>query len=228
MKTKVYNLIILDESGSMSCVTKQTINGCNETINTIKSTQQKYAANQEHYISIYAFQSNGNVPSRYLVKNIPASAAEHISDSDYSPWGATPLYDAVGSCLSELKLMANKGTDVLASVTIITDGEENSSTQYTQHKVHGMISQLKELGWNFNFIGANIDVKATAQALAIDEDNAISFDQSEEGTQQMFSNLAKSHACYFDDVACNEAAPMSAEEKIEVRKKASKGFFRKK
>ena len=108
MKTKVYNLIILDESGSMSCVTKQTINGCNETINTIKSTQQKYAANQEHYISIYAFQSNGNVPSRYLVKNIPASAAEHISDSDYSPWGATPLYDAVGSCLSELKLMAIK------------------------------------------------------------------------------------------------------------------------
>ncbi|MDE5657116.1 MAG: VWA domain-containing protein, partial [Muribaculaceae bacterium] len=170
MKTKVYNLIILDESGSMSCVTKQTINGCNETINTIKSTQQKHDASQEHYVSIYAFQSNDNVPSRYLVKNIPASAAEHISDSDYSPWGGTPLYDAVGSCLAELKLMANKGDDVLASVTIITDGEENSSTQYTQHKVRAMISQLKELGWNFTFIGANIDVKATARALDIDED----------------------------------------------------------
>lgn len=226
MKTKVYNLIILDESGSMSCVTRQTINGCNETVNTIKSTQQKHSDSQEHYVSIYAFQSNCEVPSRYLVKNIPASAAEHIGPDDYRPWGGTPLYDAVGSCLAELKLMAKKDGDTLASVTIITDGEENSSTRYTGRKVRDMISELKELGWNFNFIGANIDVKTAAAALAIDEENALQFDQSEEGTRNMFSHLAESRSRYFDCMACEETAPMSMEERIEVRKKASKGFFK--
>lgn len=225
MKTKVYNLIILDESGSMSCVTNQTIGGCNETINTIKSTQKKYADTQDHYVSIYVFQSNPDVPSRYLVKNIPASAAEHISGDDYSPWGGTPLYNAVGSCLSELKLLAKKDADVLASITIITDGYENASTCYSRVKVANLISELKELGWNFNFVGANIDVKAAAGALNIDQENAVAFDQSEEGTRQMFKSLNQSRSQYFNDLACEESPEMSLDQKKEIRKKASKRFF---
>ena len=62
--SEIYNLIILDESGSMSCVWEQTISGCNETINTIKAAQNKFAENQKHFVSIYAFQSAGNRPSR--------------------------------------------------------------------------------------------------------------------------------------------------------------------
>ena len=58
MKTEIYNLIVLDESGSMGCVRNQTISGCNETINTIRAAQEKYADTQEHFVSIYAFQTN--------------------------------------------------------------------------------------------------------------------------------------------------------------------------
>lgn len=229
MKTKVYNLIILDESGSMSCVTKQTIDGCNETINSIKSTQETNAESQDHYVSIYAFQTNDRVPSRYLVKNIPAAAAQHISGDDYQPWGSTPLYDAVGSCLAELKLLAKKDADVLASVTIITDGAENSSRQYDAARVRNMISELKELGWNFNFIGANIDVKAYAASMNIDQSNAMAFEQSEEGTSAMWDHLARSRKAYFCDMANAEAAQpnMCEEERIEMRKKASRSFFKK-
>ena len=74
MKTEIYNLIILDESGSMDCVKKQTISGCNETINTIRMAQEKYADTQLHYVSIFAFQS-GSVPSRYIIKNEPIDDA---------------------------------------------------------------------------------------------------------------------------------------------------------
>ena len=69
MKTEIYNLIILDESGSMSHVKRQTVSGCNETINTIRSAQEKFADTQTHYVSIYAFQANDKIPSRYLIKN---------------------------------------------------------------------------------------------------------------------------------------------------------------
>ena len=95
--SEIYNLIILDESGSMDCVTRQTIAGCNETINTIKSAERKYEGSQKHFVSIYAFQSEGNRSSRYIIKNEPAEKVNHITGEDYEPWGYTPLNDAVGA-----------------------------------------------------------------------------------------------------------------------------------
>ena len=184
MKAKIYNLIILDESGSMCGVTRQTIEGCNETINTILMAQGKNAETQEHFVSIYAFQACGSKPSRYLIKNVPAANTKHINADLYTPWGSTPLYDAVGSTLADLKAVTQGDETAIGSVTIITDGMENASTQYTLAKVAKMIEALKELGWNFNFIGANIDVKATAQSLNID--NSLEFAQDEEGTRAMF------------------------------------------
>ncbi len=67
MKSQIFNLIILDESGSMSFVTRQTINGCNETLETISAVQEKFAETQEHVVSIYAFE-DGRRPSRYIIK----------------------------------------------------------------------------------------------------------------------------------------------------------------
>lgn len=196
MKAKIYNLIILDESGSMCGVTRQTIDGCNETINTILMAQGKNADTQEHFISIFAFQANGSKPSRYLIKNAPAANAKHINAEQYTPWGATPLYDAVGSTLADLKAVTQGEELAIGSVTIITDGMENASTHYTLQKVAKMIEALKELGWNFNFIGANIDVKATAQSFNID--NTLEFDQDEEGTRIMFEKERKSRMSWID------------------------------
>lgn len=180
--TKIYNLIILDESGSMSLVTSQTISGCNETIQTIKATQGQMGNSQQNYVSIYAFQSGK--PSRYIFKNVPASAAMEIGRKDYQPYGGTPLLDAVGSCLADMKATIGDRSDAIGSITIITDGEENSSTRYTLSQVAKMISELKERGWNFNFIGANIDVIKTAAAFNID--NHMEFSADVEGTKKMW------------------------------------------
>ena len=117
MTTKIFNLIILDESGSMSCMHQQTINGCNETINTVKTAQKKFAESQEHFVSIYAFQSDGDRESRYLIKNIPVQQVNHITSNDYEPWGATPLYDAVGATLTDLRRKVSKEESAIGSVT---------------------------------------------------------------------------------------------------------------
>lgn len=190
MKSEIYNLIILDESGSMCGVKAQTISGCNETINTIRAAQKKFAETQHHFVSIFAFQSAGELPSRYLIKNAPIAEVEHLTDGQYCPNGCTPLYDAVGGTLSDLKAVTRGNRLAIGSVTIITDGMENASEHYSRQKVSQMIESLKELGWSFNFIGANIDVQATAQSLNID--NAMEFQQDAEGTAAMFAKESRS------------------------------------
>lgn len=228
MKQQIYNLIILDESGSMDCVCRQTISGCNETINTIKSAQRMYADTQEYYVSIFAFQGNEERPSRYLIKNVPASDVNHITPEDYKPWGSTPLNDATGSTLVDLKATVACSENAIGSVTIITDGMENASVKYSTERVARMIQALKEIGWNFNFIGANINVAETAKSYHID--NALEFQQDEIGTQEMFKRENKSRMSYYsrmnDVQECCMATPdMCANERILMAKAASANYF---
>lgn len=185
MKTTIYSLIILDESGSMDPFQRSTINGCNETLNAIRNSQMEFGETQDHYVSIFLFQSGSTLPSRYLVKNAPIAEVRNITTDDYQPYGCTPLFDAVGSTLIDLKSVVKERELAIGNVTIITDGEENSSRIYSGERVARMIKELKELGWNFNFIGANIDVKRWARSLNID--NFLKFQQNEEGVKEMFA-----------------------------------------
>ena len=222
VKTTVFNLIILDESGSMSGCTNSTISGCNEVINVAKSLQQKLADSQRSFMSIYAFQDGGPVHSRYLCKNADTLSAKAITNADYRPWGNTPLYDAVGATLIDLKAVASTHEDATAVVTIITDGYENSSTHFDFHRIAKLISELKEMGWTFNFIGANIDVNKEAGKLGID--NAMAFENDEKGTADMFEAYSKKMESFMNERACEEEN-MSIAERIERRKKVSKNFL---
>lgn len=223
-KTTVFNLIILDESGSMSSCVNSTISGCNETINVAKQLQVNNTDTQRVLMSIYAFQSNGPVPSRYLCKNLPVADVKHITGQDYQPYGCTPLFDAVGSTLVELQAIAATHQDATGIVTIITDGMENSSTHYDLKKVTALIDQLKELGWTFNFIGANIDVDMMSRQLHID--NKMAFSSDERGTHAMFSKFSSDMMDY-EAERINAECCMSQEDRVAYRKGRSKGFFRK-
>lgn len=221
-KTKVFNLIILDESGSMGCVWNQTISNCNETIESIRGIQRRYGDTQDHLLSIYAFQDGGK-PSRYLLRNEPVAQARKITRKDYEPCGCTPLFDAVGLTLTDLEAIAETHDDAMASVTIITDGEENSSSRYSGADVAKLVSRLTEKGWNFNIIGANIDVDALAKDMNIE--NAYAFQQTDEGMRKMSEKLNASRARMYACMAAEEARPCSAEEKRKLRKNRNKGFF---
>lgn len=223
IRTKVFNLIILDESGSMACVWAQTISNCNETLQTIFSAQKEFYATQDHFISIYTFQDAGPLKSRYLLRNRPIAEARMLTAKDYRPNGCTPLYDAVGETLTDLEAVAETHDDAVASVTIITDGEENSSRRYSGSDVAKIISRLKEKGWNFNIIGANIDVESLAKDLHID--NTLKWEQTQEGTSSMGKKLNESQRSYYRAMAEEEQMPMSMEEKISRRKMRNKHFF---
>lgn len=223
IRTKVFNLIILDESGSMDCVWAQTISNCNETLQTIFSAQKEFYATQDHFISIYTFQDAGPLKSRYLLRNRPIAEARMLTAKDYRPNGCTPLYDAVGETLTDLEAVAETHDDAVASVTIITDGEENSSRRYSGSDVAKIISRLKEKGWNFNIIGANIDVESLAKDLHID--NTLKWEQTQDGTSSMGKKLNESQRSYYRAMAEEEQMPMSMEEKISRRKMRNKHFF---
>lgn len=221
-KTVKFNLIILDESGSMNSLKKATISGCNETLNLIRSLEEKYADKQRNLVSIYVFQSGSDIPSRYLIKNRPITEVNDITETDYRPWGATPLLDAIGTTLTQLEMIAETHQDATGSVTIITDGYENDSREYSWEAIHKIIGRLKEKGWNINFIGANIDEKAVAARLNID--NTSRFEASEDGVKKSFANFRCCINKYEDDRMANET-DMTYEEKIAYRKKRASGFF---
>lgn len=223
-KTKVFNLIILDESGSMSCVHQQTISNCNETIQSIRGTQSQFGDTQDHLISIYTFQ-NGGVPSRYLLRNAPVAEAREITTRDYRPNGCTPLFDAVGTTLTDLEAIAETHDDAVASVTIITDGMENASKRYTGPDVAKLISRLKEKGWNFNLIGANIDVEELAARINID--NSYTFRQTTEGMKEMSTAFNLSRHTMFSRMHEEENPYTTQEEKRKLRKQRSMSFFKK-
>lgn len=220
-KTAVFNLIILDESGSMSCVTKQTISGCNETLNTIRSAAEKYP-NLNQFVSIYAFQDGTSIPSRYLLCNETVDKVKDITDKDYKPWGNTPLLDAVGKTLTELQMVAATHADSTGMITIITDGYENSSRQYTWEQVAALISQFEEMGWTVSLIGANIDVKEMSSKMRIS--NSMAFEQTPEGTIYMNQLRNEAMACRMAEYD-EESRISDAEARLRLKKARMKKFF---
>lgn len=195
MKTRVFNLIIVDESGSMRCIERQALSGLNETLQTIRKAQEKYPE-QEQIVSILPFES-GNI--RLLRDKVSINEIEDLKDDEYNPGGCTPLFDAIGIGISSIKKSVSDDDSVL--VTIITDGEENASREYSGKAIASMIDELKkEKGWMFTYIGANQDAVKVAMSMNIG--NALNFEQSEEGTAEMFRRERKSRDRFMKVNAC--------------------------
>lgn len=192
---RVFNLIIVDESGSMSIIRKQAFTGMNETLQTVRQMQKKYP-DQEQRVTLVTFDT-GHTTWHY--DNTAASRTKDLSWRAYCPGGGTPLYDAMGKAISKVNAQVQDGDRVL--VTVITDGEENSSEEWTLKMIRTMIEKLKKQGWTFTLIGTdNLDVETMARSFAIDEH--LEFQQDEEGTRAMFARERRSRERYN---ACVEA-----------------------
>lgn len=218
-RTKVYNVIILDKSGSMSSITKQAVDGVNETIASIKRSQEKHPE-QDNLLTLVAFCGCEN---KKIYEHCPIDEVKPITSKDYSPCCMTPLYDAIGNTITTIHgLMDDKS---IASVTVITDGYENASREFFQKAIKSLIEAYKNEGWMFAYIGADHDVEAVSFSLSID--NNMRFEKSKKGVRHMFS---KFHACR--DSFVEEAASMmsyedfSDEEKRKRLRESSKGFFK--
>ncbi len=177
---RVHNLIIVDESGSMSVIRKQAFTGMNETLQTVRQMQKKYQ-NQGQRVTLLTFDTDHTT---WHYDNVPAQRTKDLSWKAYNPSSGTPLYDAIGKGISKVNAQIEDGDHVL--VTIITDGEENSSEEWTLKMIRTMIEKLKKQHWTFTLIGTdNLDVEAMAHSFAIDEH--LEFQQDEAGTKEMFA-----------------------------------------
>ena len=186
---RVINLIIADESGSMSVIRDTTLAGLNETITTCQKMQEKFPT-MEQRITHITFDSNH---TKEIFDNIPALEAKPLSQKDYVPGAATPLYDAIGQAITKTYAQTEKTDNVL--VTILTDGEENSSTEFDLKMVKRLIDKQKEQGWTFTFIGTDdLDVEGMAHEMGIK--SFLSFSRNYESTSKMFSKDRASRAIF--------------------------------
>ena len=222
-KTQIYNLVILDKSGSMESIRKEAIDGYNETLGSIKSTQLKFMDTQEHFVSLAAFCDCG---IDMIYDMTPIKDAEKLTKEKYDPCCCTPLFDAIGKTVKTLKKKIANVEDSAVLVTIITDGYENSSKEWDGKAVAKLIDECKEEGWMFSFIGAGEDVVKVATTISIT--NTMVWENTSEGTKKMFDdeNDARTHFC-----CCLEEPSMrmmSHAEKILAKKELSKRYYEKK
>lgn len=180
---------ILDESGSMSSITESVISGFNEYLLGLKKSNYKF--------TLTKFDTTG-IRTPYV--NVDIKDVEPLDMKSYQPGQGTPLYDAVCETIIEVEKEAEDKQPVL--VAIMTDGEENSSKEYTQTQLKKMIKRLEAKGnWTFVFMGANQDSWATAQLMGIQKGNVANWQATTRGTGQAFSAMAMSNTAYEMSIA---------------------------
>jgi len=189
-KHQVHNLIILDESGSMGSIKKTIIQGFNEIVQTVKGIEKEFPE-QEHFISLVTFNGFGNKILHFID---PTSKLEQIDETRYKPDSMTPLYDAMGFSFAKLRKVLENQTDYNVLVTILTDGEENASKEYTGIAIKKMIEELKLNRWTFTYIGTDHDVEKFAASISIT--NTIHFQKNEPNMKLMFAKENSSRANY--------------------------------
>ena len=176
---------ILDKSGSMHGLEKDTIGGFNSMLDKQK------AAEGECRVTTVLFDSSCTV----LHDRIDIAAVRPMTDEDYCAGGSTALLDAVGTTIDKIrnvqKNSAEEGRAEKVLFVIITDGMENASHRYTYDQIKKMISRQKErYGWEFLFIGANIDAAEVAGRVGIARERTANYRSDSMGTQVLYESLA--------------------------------------
>ena len=190
MKERIRNnvtelVFILDRSGSMSGLEADTIGGFNAMIE--KQKKQK----GECYVSTVLFDGVSEV----LHDRVRLSEIKPMTDKDYTVRGCTALLDALGGAIHHIgnvhKYARPEDVPENTMFVITTDGMENASRKYSSEKVKAMIERQKQkYGWEFLFIGANIDAVETAARYGIGADRAVNYNADKKGTNIVYDTVA--------------------------------------
>ncbi len=176
---------ILDRSGSMSGLEADTIGGFNSMMEKQKKTGEKA------FVSTVLFDDEIDI----LHDRVPIDKVEILTDEQYFVRGCTALLDAVGGAIHHIgnvhKYARKEDRPDKTIFVITTDGMENASSRYSYEKVKKMIKrQQKKYGWEFIFVGANIDAYAEAQRFGIRKDRAVNYVHDGLGTKRLYGGLS--------------------------------------
>ena len=197
-KHQVHNLIILDESGSMESIKNTIIQGFNELVQTIQGIEKQFPE-QEHFISFVSFNGLGQKLLHFMD---PVSKLKKIDDKTFNPDANTPLFDALGFSINKLKQSLQGQNDCNVLVTILTDGEENASKEFSGSAIKELIEELKQNRWTFTYIGTDHDVEKIAISLSIN--NTMVFEKNETDIKRMFMKEQSARANYSKKIRFNQ------------------------
>lgn len=192
MKKGLTELVfILDKSGSMAGLEKDTIGGYNTMLKKQKETEG------EAFITTVLFDSGYEL----LHDRIAIQAVNFIGEKEYQAGGSTALHDAIGKTIRKIGNAQKNTAEAYRAenvmFVIITDGEENASRFYSAEKVRAQIERQKsKYGWEFVFLGANIDAAETAGHLGIAPNRAQRFHSDGEGTQLNYRVVSEAVATF--------------------------------
>lgn len=195
MKKGLTELVfILDKSGSMSGLEKDTIGGFNSMLEKQKAPQD------ECRITTVLFDNNYFL----LHDRIDIHAVSAITEKEYYVGGSTALLDAIGKTIDKIvNVQCNTAEDFRAEkilFVIITDGEENSSCKYSCEEIKKMIELRKEKNnWEFIFLGANIDAIKTAGRFGIGSNRSANYLSDKTGTKLCYEAVSKSVSAIRND-----------------------------
>ena len=191
-------VFILDRSGSMGGLESDTIGGFNSMLRDQKKKEGKA------FVSTVLFDHESIV----LHDRIPVENVPEMTDSDYTVRGCTALLDAIGDAVKHIgnihKYARPEDVPEHTMFIITTDGLENASRRYNSKEIKALIEKKKKLGWEFLFIGANIDAIETAGRYGIDSDRAVNYHADSQGTAAVFRAVNKAVG------AMRACAPLSA------------------
>ena len=187
MKKNLTELVfILDRSGSMSGLESDTIGGFNAMI------EKQKMQDGECIVSTVLFDDESKViHDRVSLDNI-----KPMTEDDYFVGGCTALIDAIGGAIHHIgnvhKYARPEDVPENTIFIITTDGQENASHRYSSDKVKQMIERQKDkYGWEFLFIGANIDAVETAKRYGIDRNRAVNYNADAQGTSVLYETVSK-------------------------------------
>lgn len=206
MKKNLTEIVfILDRSGSMSGLEADTIGGFNSMI------EKQKKAEGEAIISTVLFDNASEV----IHDRVDVRSIKPMTDNDYTVRGCTALLDAIGGAIHHIgnvhKYARAEDVPEHTMFVITTDGMENASRRYDSEKVKKMIERQKDkYGWEFLFLGANIDAIETAMHFGISEDRAVNYHSDSEGTQLNYEVLSEAICA----VRCS--APLGADWKKRI------------
>ena len=191
-------VFILDKSGSMHGLEKDTIGGFNSMISKQKKLDGKCL------VSCVMFDNSCEV----VFDREPLEDIRDMTDDDYVPGGCTALIDALGGAIKHIgnihKYIREEDVPEHTIFVIITDGMENASHKYTSDKVKKMVKKAeKEKGWKFLYLAANIDAVKTGSVIGIKEDRAVNYKASSKGTAHLY------------DAVCGAVGAMRCNMKVE-------------
>ena len=181
--------VILDRSGSMESICDDTIGGLNAFV------EQQKAGFGEATLTLVQFDSQD--PYEVIHHFMPIGDVPALTRQTYVPRGSTPLLDALGRGINDIEASIGKLNDderpEKVIIAVITDGQENSSREFSKEQVEKMIkSKSSEAGWEFMFLSADLNAIEDAQRLGFSRDATVAFEKSSHGVSCSMARLSES------------------------------------